>query len=271
MKRTLLLISVLALVASLAEAQEKPGIIQFNPNGPNGAGLTGPNSRTSDKNGSVTTYTYYRSDLFKKESAGVWEANGFKLPLQKVSNSEFIHLLRGTITLADKNGQELVFKAGDSLLIPRGTEVAWKNTENLKEYWVVFDADSDPAAPDSSKEPRVTRMEVDGPPGKGLSGKGKTRAYEYYSGPNQASAGVWETDPSTGANFHTPAYSEFMYFLKGTVTLSSPDGTSKTFHAGDAALVPRGVAYKWSSDTVRKFWVIFDHQAVPAASTTSSK
>lgn len=273
MKHSLLLISSLTIAAGIAAAGENPAIIQFDPNGPNGAGLIGPSAETKNVNGSTTTFTYYRSDLSKKERAGVWEANGFKLPLNKAKNTEFIHLLRGTITLGDKNGQELTFKAGDSLLIPRGTEVAWKNTENVKEYWVLFDFDADSASTgDASKDPAVIRLEADGPAGEGLSGKGRTREHVYFSGPNKSSAGVWETDTYTAAGFHTPVYSEFMYFLSGTVTLNSPDGRSLTFHAGDAALVPRGAAYKWSSDTARKFWVIFDRQpATSSPPVTSSK
>ena len=49
-----------------------------------------------------------------------------------------------------------------------------------------------------------------------------------------------------------------MVFLKGTVTLTTPDGQTERFAPGDVALVPKGIEYKWSSDTARKFWVIFD-------------
>jgi hypothetical protein len=34
--------------------------------------------------------------------------------------------------------------------------------------------------------------------------------------------------------------------------------------------VPKGIEYKWSSDTTRKFWVIFDNDP-PAKSSAAAK
>jgi uncharacterized cupin superfamily protein len=63
-------------------------------------------------------------------------------------------------------------------------------------------------------------------------------------------------------------YAELMIFLKGNVTLTTPDGQTERFKAGDVALVPRGIEYKWSSDLTRKFWVIFDSE--PARPTAAA-
>lgn len=254
MLRTLAVSSILAAFASVASAQEQPKIVRFDPNISSGG-------KTSTRSGQTTTYDFYKSQDNPRSGAGVWDANGFKGTLRKTTITEFIHVLRGTITLEDKNGKELVFKQGDSLLIPKNTEVAWKNTENVREYWVEFDAEADPA---TGVAPEVIRLSSEGPAGKGLTGSGKTKEYQYFSGANKTSVGVWETAPTEAAGFHTPKYTEFMFFLSGTVTLSTPDGQSQTFHAGEAALVPRGADYKWKSDTVRKFWVIFDREPSPA-------
>jgi uncharacterized cupin superfamily protein len=36
-------------------------------------------------------------------------------------------------------------------------------------------------------------------------------------------------------------------------------GKEDTFKAGDAVIVPRGVAYKWKqSEYIKKYWVIYD-------------
>ena len=109
--------------------------------------------------------------------------------------------------------------------------------------------------------PTFFRLETDGPAGRGLSGKGRTKEYEYYTAPEGSSAGVWETPPFTAPNFHLTKYAELMVFVKGNVTLTTPDGQTERFKAGDVALVPKGIEYKWSSDTVRKLWVIFDNEA----------
>jgi uncharacterized cupin superfamily protein len=58
-----------------------------------------------------------------------------------------------------------------------------------------------------------------------------------------------------------------MVFLDGEVTLSTVDGTSQAFKAGDVAQVPKGVAHKWSSGRLRKCWVIFDHDPRSVTST----
>jgi uncharacterized cupin superfamily protein len=47
-------------------------------------------------------------------------------------------------------------------------------------------------------------------------------------------------------------------FLSGNVTLTTRAGQEERFKAGEVALVPKGIDYKWSSDTTRKYWVIFD-------------
>jgi uncharacterized cupin superfamily protein len=101
----------------------------------------------------------------------------------------------------------------------------------------------------------------DGPQGVELKGSGRTREHEYYSGADGSSVGVWETAPYTSPSFHKTTYAELMVFLSGNTTLTTPDGQEERFKAGEAALVPAGIEYKWSSDTVRKFWVIFDKSA----------
>ena len=108
--------------------------------------------------------------------------------------------------------------------------------------------------------PRLVRFEPDGPAGIGLVGEGGEREHIYYESETGGlvSAGVWEADPyESGPD--TLQYSEFMYFLDGEVTLVDESGREETFRAGDAAVVPRGVAHYWKQPTtLRKFWVVFD-------------
>ena len=209
------------------------------------------------------SYTYYKASENERNTAGVWESPDFSGQMRKVAYTEFIYLLQGAVTLAHKDGREETFKAGDAVLIPRGIEYQWKKTENAKEYYVIFDREltGAPAAPSPDK-PMFIRLEKDGPAGKGLTGEGRTKSFTYHKGPDGSSVGVWETAPHTSPNFNQTKYAELMVFLAGNVTLSTPDGQVEKFKAGDVALVPRGIEYKWSSDTVRKFWVIFDREPV---------
>jgi len=178
--------------------------------------------------------------------------------MRKVTNTEFIYILEGAVTLADKSGREETFKVGDAVLIPRGTEFQWKKTDNLKEYWVIFDREA-PGTPAPQGTPTFFKLDRNGPPGKGLAGTGRTKEHEYYSGADGSSVGVWETQPHTSPNFHKTKYAELMLFLSGNVTLTTPDGQTEKFKAGEVAFVPKGIEYKWSSDTTRKYWVIFDN------------
>jgi len=254
MKRSIGMAMVAVLLAGAAgDAQDKPKIIRFDPNGGPG-GLVG-NDRDKSK-----TFYYYKSKADERVAAGVWSSPDFSGRMRKVTNTEFIYILEGSVTFEEKGGRETTFKAGDAVLISRGTEFSWKRTDNEKEYWVIFDREgpNTPAPKGQPPETTFVKLAPDGPPDKGLTGTGRTKEYEYYAGADGSSVGVWETQPHTAAGFHMTKYAELMIFLKGNVTLTTPDGQTERFKAGDVALVPRGIEYKWSSDLTRKFWVIFD-------------
>jgi len=50
---------------------------------------------------------------------------------------------------------------------------------------------------------------------------------------------------------------EFMYFLKGGVTLTSEDGTVLTVNAGEAVTIPKEWRGIWSTEGYTKIWVIY--------------
>lgn len=104
------------------------------------------------------------------------------------------------------------------------------------------------------------RLHPQGPPGVGMKGDEKAKEHVYYTSPTNEviSAGAWEGAPRTGSP-KTREYSEFMYFLEGSVTLVDAQGRKETFKAGEAVLAPRGVEFAWQqAEPVRKYWVIFD-------------
>lgn len=51
---------------------------------------------------------------------------------------------------------------------------------------------------------------------------------------------------------------EFMYFLKGGVTLTSTDGTVVKSKPGDAVYLPKGWSGTWYSEGYTKFYVVYD-------------
>ena len=50
---------------------------------------------------------------------------------------------------------------------------------------------------------------------------------------------------------------EFMYFLEGSVTLTSSDGTVQTIEAGEAVTIPKEWTGIWDTDGYTKIWVIY--------------
>lgn len=50
---------------------------------------------------------------------------------------------------------------------------------------------------------------------------------------------------------------EFMYFLEGSVTLTSSDGTAQTINAGEATTIPKEWTGVWDTDGYTKIWVIY--------------
>ncbi|MDH3620589.1 MAG: cupin domain-containing protein [Gammaproteobacteria bacterium] len=50
---------------------------------------------------------------------------------------------------------------------------------------------------------------------------------------------------------------EFMYFLEGSVTLTSSDGTVQVINAGEAVTIPKEWTGTWDTDGYTKMWVIY--------------
>lgn len=50
---------------------------------------------------------------------------------------------------------------------------------------------------------------------------------------------------------------EFMYFLEGSVTLTSSDGTVQVINAGEAVTIPKEWTGIWETDGYTKIWVIY--------------
>lgn len=50
---------------------------------------------------------------------------------------------------------------------------------------------------------------------------------------------------------------EFMYFLEGSVTLTSSDGSVQVINAGEAVTLPKEWTGVWDTDGYVKIWVIY--------------
>lgn len=256
-KAVLLSVAAISGVASLCA--QSPQIMRLGPDGPGGKGLSEPMAKVSFYSGQKAfTYRYYQPPS-SKESAGIWASKSAYSAMRRATNTEVFHLNAGRVTLQDKSGREEMFQAGDTVLLPRGSEFAWKRSEDVKEYFAVFDFD--PVRNDTASVPGEPQTFVKLDPDIALTTASLGgHEYSYYSSPSHASVGVWETDGVQSKNFGVANHTELMIIISGAVTLSSPDGKSETFKAGDVALVPRGAQSKWNSGKIRKFYVTFDYE-----------
>lgn len=78
-----------------------------------------------------------------------------------------------------------------------------------------------------------------------LSSDGKFASGMYQSGPSR-----WEIDEPYGVD-------EFMYFLTGSVTLTSTDGKVHTIGPGEAVTIPKEWTGIWETQGYTKIWVIY--------------
>jgi len=70
-------------------------------------------------------------------------------------------------------------------------------------------------------------------------------------------SGMYRSDKSYFEATDPYGVDEFMYFLEGSVKLTSSDGSVQTIHAGDAVTIPKEWTGIWDTDGYTKIWVIY--------------
>ena len=70
-------------------------------------------------------------------------------------------------------------------------------------------------------------------------------------------SGMYEAGKSRFEITEPYGVDEFMYFLEGSVTLTSDDGSKMTINAGEAVTIPNEWTGVWETDGYRKIWVIY--------------
>jgi uncharacterized cupin superfamily protein len=73
---------------------------------------------------------------------------------------------------------------------------------------------------------------------------------KFASGMYKSGKSYFETTDPYGVD-------EFMYFIEGSVKLTSSDGSVQTINAGEAVTVPKEWTGIWDTDGYTKIWVIY--------------
>lgn len=251
MTRQILVAFTAMCMLAMAYGQSPPKIVKFSPDG---GGMWEPYTENSKH------YVYYRSkDHPERTISGVWSASSHHVPKRTWVISELCYVLEGRVVLTDKLGKDSVFGPGEVFFIPRGTEMSWKSSNDVKLYYWEFEPDA-PSRVAANEDSKFFKLDPAGASVGGLktASSGRSKEAVFYSGSDGSTLGVWETEPTS---YDSPArrYAEVMIILKGEVTLSTPDGWSEKFRAGDVALIPKGISYHWTSDAVSKYWLSFDN------------
>ena len=70
-------------------------------------------------------------------------------------------------------------------------------------------------------------------------------------------SGMYKAGPQTFDITEPYGVDEFMFFLEGSVTLISADGSVTTVNAGEAVTIPKEWIGQWETAGYRKIWVIY--------------
>ena len=246
---------------------------RFEPKGPSNGGLEQIFEITPDmiEHGSPVEHCHnYYTSPSGVLSAGVWECTPHQLKFGPYTVDEFMLVLDGSVSIVHEDGFEDTFRAGDAFVVPKGLPCSWKQTENVRKYYVIFD-DPEGEMPEKPVADRAIRLSSHGPDGVGLKpvtlpdtsifegNPPEQQDFTYFEDKTgQLYAGIWTCSPMRRKHLPFPRI-ELMCLLEGSMTLGEQDGTAHTFTAPDVLLETRGAITSWTStETVRKYYCIFE-------------
>lgn len=80
----------------------------------------------------------YFTDATGQFTTGLWDTTGYHRKLIDFPRHELMHLLEGSVTFTDDEGQSRTFNAGDTFFVPLGTPNAWKSEGYLRKIYCIF-------------------------------------------------------------------------------------------------------------------------------------
>jgi hypothetical protein len=197
-------------------------------------------------------------------SAGVWDCTAFEGKMGPYSVDEFMILLEGSVTVTEAGGRVTRIKAGESFVIPRGLECAWKQDGYVRKIFVIYE---NPKAPVPAKPAadRVVKLDLGAQlapcagPDPSILNEPEPRCAEHVActdASGQLTLGLWSATPYDRKATPFGRY-ELMHFLDGQVDLHDGGASGQAFQAGETIFVPKGVPLGWRSRTdVKKIFVI---------------
>jgi uncharacterized cupin superfamily protein len=69
---------------------------------------------------------------------GVWSTTPYERKIIPFPRHELMHIVEGEVTIKDGAGGSQIFKAGDTLLVPKGAEMGWKSDIPVRKIYCIF-------------------------------------------------------------------------------------------------------------------------------------
>ncbi len=220
----------------------------------------------------VQTGHNYFTDETGTLTTGVWACTPMTTRMAPYDVNEYMLVLEGSVTMIHEDGTEKTIRAGESFVVPKGTPCVWKQTGDIRKFYVIHDDPSGEKLGDDGLTVRTfghdDRLDpvgeqdesryIGGTPRQGI------RVF-FQDATEQMTVGLWETE-----EMHTRpspfGRNELMHILEGEVTITDGTGKASTYRAGDTFMVPRGMIYQWDSvGKVRKIFCIFQPRESAAA------
>ncbi|MBT5432491.1 MAG: cupin domain-containing protein [Alphaproteobacteria bacterium] len=241
--------------------------ISYSTQGPAGEGLIEwdkiPAEALTAGDPVQTGHNYFTDDTGALTS-GVWTCTPMTTKAGPYEVNEYMLVLEGSVTMIHEDGTENTISAGESFVIPKGTPCVWKQSEDIRKFYVIHTDESGEALDADGLKVRTFGHGVAlDPVGEqdesryiGGTPKQGTKVF-FQDATQQMTVGLWETE-----EMHTKPLpfvrNELMHILEGEVKITDGTGQSTTYGAGDTFMVPKGMIYQWDSvGKVRKIFCIF--------------
>ena len=98
--------------------------------GPDPALLNGPEPRCAE-------HVVY-SDASGQLTVGLWSATPYDRKATPFGRYELMHFLDGQVDLHDGGTSGQAFQAGETIFVPKGTPLGWRNKVDVKKIFVIL-------------------------------------------------------------------------------------------------------------------------------------
>lgn len=98
--------------------------------GPDPALLNGPEPRCAE-------HVVY-SDADGRFTVGLWSATPYDRQATPFGRHELMHFLEGQVELHDGGNSGQTFQAGETIFVPRGAPLGWRNKNDVKKIFVIL-------------------------------------------------------------------------------------------------------------------------------------